>query len=78
MTGKDEQNGRFVSGNDYAARGGKARAARLTPEQRSAIARLGYLAMLAKRGGDAAAAGREIARSRNGDELVYGHSEVIP
>jgi hypothetical protein len=57
MTGKDER-GRFTPRNGYASAGGKARAARLTPERRRAIARAGWLALVSRYfAGDAAAAG---------------------
>ena len=44
---------------EISRRGGRARAARLSPARRSQIARLGWLAMVARRfAGDAAAAKR--------------------
>jgi hypothetical protein len=47
MTERDKR-GRFCKGNTVAAAGGAARAVALTPEQRSHIARLGWLAFVAK------------------------------
>jgi hypothetical protein len=48
MTGRDDR-GRFVRGNQYASTGGKARAATLTAEQRKAIARAGFRALVDQR-----------------------------
>ena len=50
MTGRDER-GRFVAGHPFARLGGLARAAALTPERRSEIARLGFAALTAQRFG---------------------------
>ena len=53
MTGRDAR-GRFTTGNLLASSGGLARAAALTPERRSAIARAGWLALVDRRfAGDA-------------------------
>jgi hypothetical protein len=58
MSGRDTL-GRFASGNPYAGDGGRARAARLTPERRREIARAGWLGLVARRfGGDREAAAR--------------------
>lgn len=45
MTGRDDR-GRFTRRNPYASSGGKARAARLTAEQRKAIAAQGFRAFV--------------------------------
>lgn len=47
MTGRD-LHGRFTPGNEYARRGGLARAAALSPARRRAIAKAGF-AELARR-----------------------------
>lgn len=75
MTGKDTQ-GRFTEGNGYASIGGRRRAERLTAEQRRAIARAGFAAMVAKcYHGDTRQAARAIARAGNpADALFYGHT----
>lgn len=67
---------KFAPHNSFASLGGMPRAAKLTPERRSEIARAGWLAMVAKYyGGDATAAGRAIARKANGDDAIfYGHT----
>ena len=58
MTGHDER-GRFARGNGWASVGGRARAARLSPERRREIARAGWRGLVAKRfGGDVVAAKR--------------------
>lgn len=46
--GKDKR-GRFLPGNEYASLGGQARAAKLTPERRSSIARKGFWGLVNKR-----------------------------
>ena len=57
MTGGRGARGRFTSGNEYASHGGQARAAKLTPERRRAIARAACWARVLKRfAGDEAAA----------------------
>jgi hypothetical protein len=47
MTDRDER-GRFLAGNRLASAGGKARAEKLTPEQRHAIAKAGFAALATK------------------------------
>ena len=62
MTERDNL-GRFVPGNTLASKGGRARAAALTPERRRQIARAGWLALVAKRfDGDASEAARYIGK----------------
>lgn len=51
MTGRDAH-GRFTPGNPYASKGGKARAERLTSEQRKEIARKGFYGLVAQRFND--------------------------
>jgi hypothetical protein len=48
MTDRDER-GRFLAGNRLASAGGKARAEKLTPEQRHAIAKAGFAALVERR-----------------------------
>lgn len=56
MTGRDDA-GRFLPGNGYASAGGRARAAKLTPQRRREIAAAGLAALAARQfGGDRAAA----------------------
>ena len=56
MNGRN-QAGLFVRGNPWASQGGRARAERLTPQQRRAIARQGFAAFVERRfGGDREAA----------------------
>ena len=63
--GRDAR-GRFTAGNDFAERGGAARAAKLTPERRKAIA-TGYRALVERRfDGD-----HERAKSWLGDVGVW-------
>ena len=45
-----DQQGRFLPGNRLAAQGGRARAARLSPQRRREIASLGAQAAIAKYG----------------------------
>lgn len=44
-----DERGRFVPGNTVASRGGQARAVKLTPERRSAIALMGWQGLVKKR-----------------------------
>lgn len=44
-----DERGRFVLGNAMASVGGRARAAKLSPEQRSAIALMGFWGLVNKR-----------------------------
>jgi hypothetical protein len=58
MTGRDGC-GRFAPGNPWASRGGRVRAAKLSPERRREIARMGWEALVSKRfHGDVEAAKR--------------------
>lgn len=67
---------RFAARNTEASLGGKARAAKLSPERRSEIARLGWLAMIERRGGDAREIMRNVARAANpADSIFYGHTK---
>jgi hypothetical protein len=52
-----DENGRFLPGHRWAARGGQARAEKLTARERKAIARKGFDALVTSRfGGDRKAA----------------------
>jgi len=74
---------RFEQGNAYAAAGGRARAAKLTPERRREIARAGWLGRVRRQfGGDEDAArayvadlGRWAGDPYDGDPVprVYQH-----
>jgi hypothetical protein len=44
-----DERGRFVHGNSFAARGGQARARKLPPDRRQAIARKGFQALVTRR-----------------------------
>lgn len=63
MADRDPVTGRFLPGHSLASKGGKARAAALTPERRRDIARQGRQAMIARHfNGDAYAADQWLAR----------------
>ncbi len=56
MADRDETTGRFLAGNRAGKKGGPARAARLSPERRREIARMGAAVVNARRAAAAAAA----------------------
>lgn len=49
MTSPRDPHGRFLPGHPWAAEGGRARAHKLSPEQRRAIARRGFEGLVQKR-----------------------------
>jgi hypothetical protein len=83
MSRADPTHTRFTQGNTYAAEGGRARAAKLSPERRREIARLGWLGRVHRQfGGDVDAArayvadlGRWAGDPYDGDPIprVYQH-----
>jgi hypothetical protein len=62
MSGRDSR-GRFLKGNQHASTGGRARAERLTADERRAIARAGFRALVDQRfAGDGNAAREYIGK----------------
>lgn len=67
MADRDETTGRFLAGNRAASKGGRTRAARLSPERRREIARMGAAVVNARRAAAAAAAALEEGVPDGGD-----------
>lgn len=76
MTGRDSR-GRFTSGNPDASTGGKARAARLTPERRRAIAAAGWAAIHAERAAALALLADIWARRASVSERGAGYAVLL-
>lgn len=73
------QRGRFLPGNQTAARGGQARAAKLPPKRRQEIARAGWQAFVERHfAGDEQAAGEYIGQlgAWAAEQVAYADSPI--
>jgi hypothetical protein len=76
-----DENGQFLPGNRWASQGGQARAKKLTAKERTAIARKGFDALVAKRFGgdrDAAVAWLTAKGQWANDQHFHEYLQVFP